>query len=392
MNIWVRRLTKCIGFFLCLCMADFCVIYAAENRWDLERLTASEYEQVQEKILEDLELDDVENLLDEFTISEVSFLDMIKNLMNGGQALDIKQWKTIVSKMWQNVFGIRKKICIQIILLLLLTSFFSNLSGALKNPQIGEMAFYITYLLLFLLILQEVNQCCAQMQTAMESICEFMRALLPAYHLTIAASVGVSTAAMFYQMVIGIVYLAERIILHVMLPGIRFYLLIALVNHLTKDEWLSRLTDLIWRIISWCLHSMLGLLLGMQIVQRLISPAIDSLKKTILGKTASAIPVLGDIFEGATEIVLGAALLIKNCLGAAAIFCLLLISLVPMMQLGVQAVSYQMIAALMQPVSEKRVICCVHTMGATIFMLLRVLLTVEIMFLLTIAILASTFL
>ncbi len=388
MSIWGKMLRRSMEIILLAGLFMIpCEIFASQQITNQEEL---EHEKIQEEILNDLELKEVEELVKQLTQEDISFMDMLKNLMSSGQALDWSSCKDIVSKMWQSAFGIQKETCIQILLLLLLTSFFSNLSGAFKNPQIGEMAFYICYMILFLLVLRQVNQFSSQIESALEGICEFMRALLPSYYLAIVASVGVSTATIFYQMIIGIIYLAEKIILIVMLPGIRFYLLIALVNHLTKDEWLSRMTDLIKTGISWALKTMLGLLLGMQLIQRLISPVMDSLKKTVLGKTASAIPVLGDIFQGVTEIVLGSAVLIKNCIGVVAIICMIFIGVVPLIQLSIHGAGYQIIAAVMQPVSENRLISCVHTMGETILMLLRLLLTVEIMFLLTIAILAGT--
>ncbi len=399
MSIWGKGLRWCAGI---VCLAGIGMlpyrVFAGEAILPRESVISESteenqedtQEEIQEEILEDLELKEIEDLVKQLTRENLSFTDMLKNLMSSGQALDWSNCKNIVSELWQRAFGIHKETCIQILLLLLLTSFFSNISGAFKNPQIGEMAFYICYMILFLLILRQVDQFSSQIESTLDGICEFMRALLPSYYLAIAASVGVSTASIFYQMIIGIIYLAEKIILVVMLPGIRFYLLIALVNHLTKDEWLSRMTNLIKTGISWALKTMLGLLLGMQLIQRLVSPAMDSLKKTVLGKTAGSIPVLGDIFEGVTEIVLGSAVLVKNCLGVAAIICMAFIGVVPLIQLAIHGAGYQILAAVMQPVSENRLISCVHTMGETILMLLRLLLTVEIMFLLTIAILAGT--
>lgn len=393
MNIWVKWIGRFV--LLCWCISALYLpeqIYASSEEIRLEEdESAVMTEETQEEILNDLELKEVEQLVKQLTGNQVSFTDMIKSMMSSGQALDWDKWKDVVSSMWQEAFGMQKETCIQILLLLLLTSFFSNIASAFKNPQIGEMAFYVCYLLLFLVVLRQINQFSVQIETSLNGICEFMKVLLPSYYLAIAASTGISTAAIFYQMIIGVIYLAQKLILMVLLPGIRFYLLIALVNHLTKDEWLSRMTNLIKNGISWILKTMLGLLLGMQVIQRLVSPAVDSLKQTILGKTAGSIPVLGDIFQGVTEIVLGSAVLIKNCLGVVAILCMLVIGLVPLLQLVIHGAGYQFLAAVMQPVTENRLISCVHTMGEAIFLLLRLLLTVEIMFLLTIAILAGTF-
>ena len=100
--------------------------------------------------------------------------------------------------------------------------------------------------------------------------------------------------------------------------------------------------------------------------------------------------MLGDIFEGVTQLILGSAVLVKNGLGVVAILCMMFIGAVPLIQLALHGAGYQLLAAMMQPVSEHRLISCVHTMGETILMMFRLLLTVEVMFLLTIAILAGT--
>ena len=88
--------------------------------------------------------------------------------------------------------------------------------------------------------------------------------------------------------------------------------------------------------------------------------------------------------------VLGSAVLIKNCLGAAALIILLLAAAPPVIRLGVSSVFYRFIAALVQPVTDNRMVGCIQTMGEGVGMLLRLLFTVEILFFLTIAILAGS--
>lgn len=391
MNIWGKVLLS-VG----ITIGAVVLLGSAQKGWaaEVNDLQQEEIitiqEEAEEEILDDLELKEVEELVKELTEDKVSFSDLLKTFMDGGQIGDWKNWKEMVSGLLQEIIGTQKETCIQILLLLLLTSFFGNLSTVFKTRQMEEMAFYMCYLVLFLLVIHQVERLSGQLQESMEGTLEFMRVLLPSYYLAIAASTGVTTAAVFYQMIMGIVYAAEQVIVKFLLPAVRFYLLIELINHLTKEELLSRMADLIKNGISWVLKTMIGLVFGMQVVQKLVSPAVDSLKRTVLGKTAGAIPVVGDIFDGVTEIVLGSAVLIKNCLGAAAIICMLLIGLSPILQLGIYTLGYQILAAVMQPVAEKRMIACIHTTGETIGMLLKLLLTVEMLFLLTIAIIAGT--
>ena len=147
-----------------------------------------------------------------------------------------------------------------------------------------------------------------------------MKALLPAYYIALTGACGVATATAFYQMILILIFLTEKILLLFLLPAIRMYLVLELINFLTKEEFLSKMTELLKNGILWALKSMIGVIVGIQLIQRMISPA----------------------------------------------------------------------AAVVQPVTDKRMVGCIHTMGESLGLLVRLLLTMEILFLLTIAILAGS--
>ncbi|MEE1032914.1 MAG: stage III sporulation protein AE [Ruminococcus sp.] len=347
--------------------------------------------EMQDEILEDLELQEVEKAVEALLEEELSFTDMIKNLMDGGQALDKEDWKQLGKSVIQETIGIQKDICVQILLLILLSALCTNLAHIFSNQQIGEIAFYMCYMMMFVLLLRGVTDFSSEIQSALERIVEFMKVLLPSYYLAVTVSTGNATATIFYQMIMGVILIAEQIMLNLLLPGVRFYFLIDLLNHLTKEELLSRMAELTKNVIDWSLKTLLAGLVGIQVIQRLLSPAIDSLKRTILGKTAGAIPGFGNIFEGVTEIVLGSAVLIKNCLGVAATIVLILLAIVPLLRIGVSAVSYQILSAVLQPIGDKRMVACAYSMGECLMLHMRIILTIEVMFLLTIVLLAGTF-
>lgn len=390
MSFWDRRrkwiFAAAVWISGCLWGGEIC--YGAEKSQE----NSGEYrtEQIQQEMLEDMELEEVEQAVDDLLEADISFTDMIGKMIQGGQALDISVWKETIGEVFIDTLGIQKKACIHILLLALLASVFSNLSRVFQNQQIGEISFYMIYLLLFVLLLKTFDGFSSQIRNVLTGIVEFMRALQPSYYLAMTAATGISTAAVFYQMIIFIIYLAEKIILKMLLPGIRIYMLMELINYLTREEFLSKMTELLKSAVLWILKTMVGIILGIQLIQRLISPAVDALKRTVLGKTAGAIPGLGNIFTGITEMVLGSAVLIKNCLGAAAVIIMLLTAIPPIVRLGVSSVFYQFIAALVQPVTDKRMVGCIHTMGESIGMLLKLLITVEILFLLTVTILAGS--
>ena len=328
-------------------------------------------QETEEEILGDLNLDEVQKTVDELLEEEISLTEMIGKLMEGELPLT-----------WETLSAILEKILWDAVL--------ANLSRVFGDQQIGEIAFYMVYLLLFVILLKTFGSFAEEIRTSLTGIVEFMRGLLPAYYLAVTAATGISTATVFYHMIIFIIFLAESMILSALLPAVYIYLLMELVNHLTREEFLSRMAELLKNIIAWSLKTIVGALVGLQMIQRLISPALDALKRTAVGRTAGAIPGIGNVINGVTEMVLGSAVLVKNSLGAAAAVILLLLGLSPVIRLGISTVFYQFLAALVQPVADRRMVGCLHTMGESIGMLLKLLLTVEVLFLLTIAILAGS--
>ena len=90
-----------------------------------------------------------------------------------------------------------------------------------------------------------------------------------------------------------------------------------------------------------------------------------------------------------TEVVLGTAVLIKNGIGmTGAIICIAL-CVVPLVQIGCITLLYHLAAAVIQPVSDKRIVGCVETAGEGCRMLMRVVFTTGMLFLLTIAIVTA---
>ena len=119
-------------------------------------------------------------------------------------------------------------------------------------------------------------------------------------------------------------------------------------------------------------------------------PAIDSVKRSVIIKGGEAIPVIGDAIGGATELVLGTAVLIKNGIGVAGMVICLIICLTPIIQMAVTSLLYQMVAAFMQPISDKRMVNCVSGLADGAKLLLQIVFSSGVLFLITIAVVSAT--
>lgn len=138
---------------------------------------------------------------------------------------------------------------------------------------------------------------------------------------------------------------------------------------------------------------LLTTVIGINVVQNLLAPVIDNFKSTLISRTAGMIPGLGTSINAVTEIMVGTGIVIKNGVGVAAILVLLAMCMGPVVKIWVMTFLYRMVAAIMQPVADRRMLGCITGVGEGGRLLGKVMVTTVVMFLVTIAMVtaATTF-
>lgn len=346
----------------------------------------------QEQLLDSMELEKMQEAVNELLGEETfSVKESIKKALSGEEPFSAEHFGEIGKAFLYQQLLPDKKILVQVILLVLAASLFSIFTGMFGKGETGGISFYMVYLFLLTILMKSFGQMSRIISSGLEDFVFFMKALMPSYFLAVTAAGGVASAMIFYNMVLAVIYVIQVILLKLVVPGIHLFVLFQLVNYLHKEDILSKMAEFFKTILEWTLHTCVAVLVGMQVIQNMISPAVDSLKRDVIGKTATAIPAVGNAIDGVTEVALGTAVLIRNCIGVVGILVLLLLGLPPIIRLGVTTLIYKLLAAVVQPVADKRMTGCLSTMGEGCRLLLRVLLTVELLLLITIAILSVSF-
>lgn len=345
-----------------------------------------------ENLMQELNLEQIEDMLEGLLGEEdFHFMEALEQLLQGEQPITREE---VLSLVYNGVFrqlDNQRQMILQILLLVIGAALFTNFARAFDKGYIAEVCFYVVYLVLFALLVSSFGRLTAQLQENLNTIVMLMQAIAPAYSLAITAASGVSSAAVFYQLVLILVLVIQWVILNFLLPCTSLYLLLELVNHLSREDLLSRLAELLKSLVEWSLKTLLGVVVSLQVIQNMVAPVIDSLKRTALGKTASAIPGVGNAMNAVTEIILTSAVLVRNCLGVVFLLVFLLWGITPLLGYGVTTLVYKVLAAVIQPVSDKRMVSCLATMGEGCRLLLKIFFTTEILCMITIVILAATF-
>lgn len=348
-------------------------------------------DEIQDALLAEFDFNEIEENLDRmFPQEKISFSDVFSALMSGNMAETIRIFLRFLTDQISYEFDYNRRSLVYVLMTALTAAMFSNFAGAFKSRQISDISFYIMYMLLITLCLTSFRISAEGLEDRLSALVDFMRVLCPSYFLAVAFASGSVTSLFFYNVILFLIYVVELVIVRFLLPVVNIYIMVRVLGNLTGEDFLSEFADLIRKAVSWILKTLLICVVSVNVVQGLLAPAIDAVKRSALTRTAEALPWVGNAVGGVAEVVLGTAVLIKNGIGMAGAVITIAICAVPIFQMLIMAFMYKLAAALVQPVSDKRITTCISGISEGYEIMVKVIFTSGLLFMITIAIVAAS--
>ena len=346
---------------------------------DTDELSLDETETAEE-LLKEINLADVQKMLDDFMRADsFSMKEALIKLTRGERAFSKEAVQEFVYRFFFYQLDQEKELFVKLILLILLSAVLTSFAEIFENNQIGDISFFVVYLLFFTILMDSFSKMSSSLEKTISWMTEMMKGLAPAYYMTVCAASGAASAVVFYEGVLLMVWGIQWLLLTVLLPASGMYVLLQLVNSLSREEMLGKMAELLNTAVSWGLKSLLAAVVGLQIIRNLVAPVMDSVKRGLLSKAAGALPGVGNAVNMVTELVVTSAVLVRNCLGVVILVVFVLIGAGPMLHYGILSLLYSLLAAVAQPVSDRRMVRALGTMGEGCALLLRILFTAEVL-------------
>lgn len=338
----------------------------------------------------DISYDEIQEVLDGIMQGQsFSFSELVHSLFTGGEGFDIgKGLAMLPGKIVEVILG-ENRFVFYLLALAFIGALFTNFSKMLQKKQVAQAAFYVTYMLFFSTLAAAFQVILRETSDQLGVIVEFMKALVPAYFLSLAFASDAASSAVFYQMALLVIGMVEFLIQKFILPLIQTFFILQMLNQIAEEDSMSKLAKLLEKMIHWVLKTVFLFVIGLQVIQGMVVPGISAAKKTMLIKLGGAVPGVGNTFQAAAETILSSAGLLKNAVGAAGLVALVTILVLPLAKLMGQSFLYGLVMALIQPVSDKRIIGSVEGMSHAIHLLLHVVSVCGILFFLSVAIVST---
>lgn len=305
-----------------------------------------------------VDFDSIQETIDESSAAEmgISFFDIVNSLFNGenifeSRSLGASLGELLLDEIRNTIADFRGLIVVVII-----AAVFANFASGLKNMQVSETGFYVVYIVLFTMLTENFMESLRLAASVLESILNFVSALLPSYCIAVAMGVGSTTSALLYEGVLVLISVVEVVLVRVAVPTITLYMMLSVAGNISKENVISRLTALVESAIKWTLRTIPGVVFGIGTIQGMLTPVIDGIKRTAAIKTLAAIPGVGNVFNSAGETVLGTGILMKNSIGLGGTIILFALGILPLIRLFVYVLIFKCAGAVIQPIADDRVI------------------------------------
>lgn len=344
-----------------------------------------------ESIESDFDFSGVQEVLNNSIVRDrLDFKEILSDMILGeGKISFEKMWNLLMDALFLDVSYYKEAIML-LILIGISAAVFANISSAFAEGQVAETSFYITYLLFVSVIVVAFYTVSDTAAKVLSDVSDFMEALVPSFFLAVGMVSGSAASVIFYEIALCVILVVDKVLLNIIIPLINVYVVIIMVNYLSKEDFLTKLAELLQTAVKWLLNTLLALTLGLNVIQGLIMPLAGSVKNSALVKAVSIIPGIGSGAGAVWETMLGTGAIIKNGIGTAALVAIIFMALMPLVKMAVFVLMYQGAGAVLQPISDKRVNEALSGVCEGAKMLLRTVFMTVVLFAVSIAIICAS--
>lgn len=386
----IRYLVLAAGLIFLCTYKEYVIASAEKSSIESEDLLDSYYDNFYENVDVGSLEKELQSINRKYGRSEqISFETIFSLLLEGRideaiQEMILQLYENITLEIKEN-----SELIIKLILLVIIAAIFNTYSSVYKFSYVGEQGFFVTYIMIAVLLLQSFSLVFELAKETIYYINELITCLLPALYMSLMLCSGLTTSHMVNTMFLWMLSIIEKFLLGIVLPGVQIYFLIVLLNQISTVDRFSKLAGLIKQGLQFVLKGIVTGLIGLNVMKSILVPVYDNAKYNMLQKGLSVIPG-GSALSGLSTILVGAGVLIKNSVGITVVIILLVMGSIPLLEILCFYVVYKVILAMVQPISDERILRGIQGAADSTGILLRATTTSLVLSVLSIAIVIMT--
>ncbi|WP_343343490.1 stage III sporulation protein AE [Terrisporobacter petrolearius] len=383
---------KILGLVIIILFSLTSASYAQDKNND------EEYEDTKNSIdlyidnqLSKINIDEIERYVKEDNvIKDINLKTYIKDLIGGkANILDLFDKNKIKVAFFSEI-KTSIKIAVSILVLALLSSIIKSLENSFSSSSISTVTNYIVFITVVTLTLVSFKDILALCYATIESIIGLVNVIIPIM-ISLLVLVGFPiTSTALNPIFIGGIAAINIVFKKFIFVAISLAFAILVINKVTNNIKLNRLSSFIKQINVVTLGAVFTLYLGLVSIQGLYVTSFDKFTvKTAKFAVGNFIPVVGGFVSDSVDILLSSSQLIKNVFGGVGLVILVGLCLIPIIKILSVILVYKLCAIVVEPIGEDNISSFLNEVSNLMIIILATIIAVTIMFFVTIAILTS---
>ncbi len=324
-------------------------------------------------------------------MNDLDPVEYIKGYIKNGEGnLSIKTFSNAITSFLFKEVKTALSFSISIIVIAIMCSLIKNLQSAFSSEGISNIAFFACYSIVIIILSKSFLVSINIATDIIKELSNFMGAILPVLVMMIGSIGGFAQAATMDPIIIGATLIIPRIYTTIIIPLILTSFVLDFTNNISNEFKIGNLSKLIKQITIWIQGIILTLFIGLLTVRGITSSTIDAVTlKTAKFAIDNFIPIVGKAFSDAIASVAGYSLIIKNAVSSIGLIIIVIMMLYPIIKLLLISFVYKLTAAIIEPISDKRITSSLTSAGNSLILLMSCVLSVSLMFFVLLAIMAS---
>ncbi|AYF54943.1 stage III sporulation protein AE [Clostridium botulinum C] len=324
-------------------------------------------------------------------LNDVDIKTYVKDYMKNGKG-DVSKSKFIKALA---MYSFREviacgKLMAMIVVICIICALINNLENAFSNGNLSNIAYFACYALLIIIITKTFYIGITTAKDILKQMTDFMAALMPVLLMLLASVGGFTQAATMDPIIIGVTNISARLFMDLIIPIISISFVIQFCNNISDDHKIDKLSKLLNKSVLWIQGIVMTIFIGIITIRGMTTSTLDAVtEKTAKFAIDNFIPVVGKSLSDAISTVAGYSLLLKNALSSIGLIILITIIIFPIIKLFSMGFIYKLTGALIEPISNGKLVKCIESAGDSIILITSCVISVSVMFFIIICIVAS---
>lgn len=338
-------------------------------------------------VVEDLELAEWQRVVDDLSGGhKVDVGSLLSGILSGETVITADDVLTLLLDLIREQLLDRRGLMLRLLAPALLCGLLARLREAFEAQAVAEVSHWACYLWVAAVV---VRECMTQIQVsrnAVDGMAAGMQVLFPLLLTLLAAVGGTSSAAFFQPAVVAASGTMTTLVRNVSFSLALAYAVLAVLDNISDNFSLSRLSGLIKTASSWTLGICFTVFIGVMTVQGFGAAATDGVTiRTAKYAIDNFVPIVGGMVADTVDTLVGCSLLVKNALGVTGMLLLAVYLAMPLLRVLSTVLALRLAAAILEPISDDRIVRCMGDASGALVMLATTQLCIAAMFFLLIA-------